>query len=366
MNIIGIAIGVFLVFVFLGGDKRRNITNRILASLIIVIIGIITASVLWETKSYTRLPHLLGIFPAFYFLLGPCLFLYTCSIAEKDFSLNPKTLLHSIPFIFNIVSNIPFFLQSSEVKIRGFFESLSEPGFDYHFFTLLRLIHVFVYLFFTIRLLSRHEKNIKQLFSNIEHIKLRWIKYLLFVTATFLSTYVIFYISWISANESYTELSRLLTIWEPMMLIIIGYKGLTQPEILLVENNDNKSKKYKDSTLSKQDSERYLEELRKLMMSSRPYTDPDLTLGTLAKQVNLLPRHLSQIINEQLHQNFYDFINGYRVEEVKKQLMKEGKKDSTFFEMALNSGFNSKSTFNSSFKKHTGMSPSQFLKSHHK
>jgi len=96
------------------------------------------------------------------------------------------------------------------------------------------------------------------------------------------------------------------------------------------------------------------------MESERLYTDCELSLQKVSERLSIPPHHLSQIINERLNQSFSDFINFYRVEEVKKNLLDPSKKHYSILALAENSGFNSKSSFNSVFKKHTNGTPSEF------
>lgn len=96
------------------------------------------------------------------------------------------------------------------------------------------------------------------------------------------------------------------------------------------------------------------------MNQQKPYHDPELTLTSLANSVNISRNQLSEIINTGTGGNFYDFVNKYRVEEVK-QLMQNPKfKDFTILAIAFEAGFPSKSTFNSIFKKFTGLTPSVY------
>jgi len=83
----------------------------------------------------------------------------------------------------------------------------------------------------------------------------------------------------------------------------------------------------------------------------------------MAQSLNLSTNHLSQIINEKLEMNFFDFINEYRVNEVKDRLSDPKYKHYTLLAIAFDSGFNSKSSFNSIFKQYTGLTPSEFQKS---
>ena len=98
------------------------------------------------------------------------------------------------------------------------------------------------------------------------------------------------------------------------------------------------------------------------MDSQKPYLDPDLTLNSLANLLDIPPHHLSQIINQFEEQNFNDFVNKYRVDEFIDRASQVS--HLSFLGIALDSGFNSKSTFNTVFKKHKGATPSQFMKFH--
>lgn len=120
------------------------------------------------------------------------------------------------------------------------------------------------------------------------------------------------------------------------------------------------SKKYEKSGLSPDRAKMYLNNLIKLMEQERPYIDSNLTLTQLANKLSISPHNLSEVINTQLNQNFFDFINRYRVEEVKKFLVDPQKKHLKILSIAYDAGFNSKSSFNTIFKKYTDMTPSEF------
>ena len=96
------------------------------------------------------------------------------------------------------------------------------------------------------------------------------------------------------------------------------------------------------------------------MEREKPYLDANLTLQELAGRVSISLNHLSQLLNERLNQTFFDFVNSYRVQEAKRELCNPAKAHLTILAIAYDVGFNSKSSFNSAFKKHTGITPSEF------
>jgi AraC-like DNA-binding protein len=122
------------------------------------------------------------------------------------------------------------------------------------------------------------------------------------------------------------------------------------------------SPRYLRSTLTAQESQIALQRLRLVMERDKPYLESNLTLAGLAEQIGLPAHHLSQVINEQCGQNFADFINSHRIEEAKRRLHDQHFAHYSILAISEDSGFHSKSTFNTAFKKHTGLTPSEFRK----
>jgi ligand-binding sensor domain-containing protein/AraC-like DNA-binding protein len=120
--------------------------------------------------------------------------------------------------------------------------------------------------------------------------------------------------------------------------------------------------KYKTSALLPETVEQVLPRLTRLMEEEKLYLDPDLTLKKLSERLQVHYNHLSRIINEHLGKSFNDYINTYRIEEAKKRLADPGEARKTVLEIAYDTGFYSKSVFNTAFKKFTGITPSQFRK----
>ena len=122
-------------------------------------------------------------------------------------------------------------------------------------------------------------------------------------------------------------------------------------------------KKYARSGLKKKDVEKYISKIGKYMVIEKPYLDRELTIYDLSEQIKI-PRHfLSEVINEHLGKNFYQFINDYRIEEVKQRMVDPAYAHLTILAIAYDSGFNAKSSFNTIFKEKTGMTPSEYQRS---
>jgi AraC-like DNA-binding protein len=104
--------------------------------------------------------------------------------------------------------------------------------------------------------------------------------------------------------------------------------------------------------------------LKKHMIKEEPYLDASLTIEDLSKQLNFETKDLSILINHHLNQHFFDFVNGYRIRKAMKILQNPEKSDLTILEILYDVGFNSKSSFNTAFKKYTGKTPTEYRKSY--
>ncbi|HSM64254.1 MAG TPA: helix-turn-helix domain-containing protein [Gillisia sp.] len=138
-------------------------------------------------------------------------------------------------------------------------------------------------------------------------------------------------------------------------------KALRQPEIF-AGITQNETTKYLGSNLTPDQIEVYKKQLLELLNSEKPYLNPQVSLADLSEKLSISSKHLSQVINQSFNKNFFDFINSYRIKKVQ-QILKESKDDKlTVLEAMYQAGFNSKSSFNTAFKKETGQTPSEFRK----
>jgi AraC-like DNA-binding protein len=144
-----------------------------------------------------------------------------------------------------------------------------------------------------------------------------------------------------------------------IILIAVGIHLLRVKQIIIQER-----KKYERSRISPEQAEKYLKKMLHFMETEKPYLDPNINLHSLSKNLMIPDHYISQVINAKLKQNFFDFINSYRIEEAKRIFTHSKQKHLTVLEVAFEVGFNSKSAFNRAFKKATHLTPSEFKKNH--
>lgn len=146
----------------------------------------------------------------------------------------------------------------------------------------------------------------------------------------------------------------------PILLVVISRhleRRAKTKEMLKIFQDDAR---YKTHVLTPKLVKKYMLELLTVMKEEKPYLDPNMTVTKLAKRLGVSKEHISQTINQSFYMNFNQFLNKYRIEEAKERLKDPKESQYVVFKIALDVGFNSKSTFNTAFKKFTGMNPSQY------
>jgi AraC-like DNA-binding protein len=357
--------GVFLSFFLLKTERGHLAGNKVLACYL----GLLSYYLLVPElvrNYYETLPHLLGTtFPLLY-LIGPGIYLYTHIILEPRKITFRKFSLHLIPAIVSLVYFIPFFIQSKTDKLE-FLKSMRLNGlsFDFALFWMVACAHIILYNFLSYRKVHHHNHELKNFYSKIESIRLGWLQYLSLWSFILWSLYFIGYCLVLLKVEldPLGSIDKIFSIALTFFIYYLSYEAMNNAEVfpgsILSAIPNIKSVR---SNLSAEKRMEYVDRLSSFMNSHKPYLNSTLTLEELAKMIDLSPRLLSQIINEEHKQSFFDYINSQRVEEVKKKLIDRNNNHLTIVALAMDSGFNSKSTFNEVFKKLGGVTPSVFKK----
>jgi|HubBroStandDraft_1064217.scaffolds.fasta_scaffold13301_3 AraC-like DNA-binding protein len=298
-------------------------------------------------------------------LFGPLLYLYTQSVLYRDFRLTWRKGWHFVPFVvLFLITEVYWLALGSEERMRLLGEVLLRQAPKYYYWdSVLIFLQFFLYMAASFRLIWRFKKAAGDAFSNYRRTDIRWLSYtLLFFTV----------VMGLAAVNSWIGLTPLAAYWWLVFVVIMGFVWVYINVLLLKALRDSalfavlgeKLEGSEDEKRAGPDQEwnPVLVQLRGHMGAGRPWLDPDLTLEQLASQVKLRPKLLSQAINEGLGKNFFEFINQYRIEEAKRLLTDPADKKITVLEVLYQVGFNSKSSFNTVFKKQTGMTPSEFKK----
>lgn len=335
-----------------------------------------------DEKKYIY-PSLLGwVFP-FPLLHWPFLYLYVSTLTSKKES-GPKLVwLHFIPFFLSIAlfSRFLFLPASSKISVYEI------GGKGYETELLINLIAIIlsavIYTALSVVKLWKYKNLIKSEFSYLEKINLNWLSYLI------AGMTIIFFAVIFVGND------RIIYSLVVGFVFFIGYFGIKQVGIFtghipvsIAEENKNlvesefifesksnneklplsdgepevKGLKYLKSTLNEDTALRIYNDLNKIMLTEKLYQNAELKLDDLAEALNVLPNHLSQVINSIENKNFYDYVNQLRIDDFIKMISMPGTQKFTLLSLAFECGFNSKTSFNRNFKKVTGLTPSEYLK----
>jgi AraC-like DNA-binding protein len=294
------------------------------------------------------------------FLFGPLHYFYVKVLTDRTIVFKPVHLLHFLPFALIVIGFIPVYLLPVQQKLEMVHDTLSEDRL-HNGLTIgtIQVFHVFAYITMSFKVLKGYDERILSTRSTIEKINLRWLHFGIACFAVTFGLILIFIVlDVLGFHKAIVAYNIAIPILVSIIIYIMGYWGMRQPEIF--SPGEEQFRKYEKSTLTETLSGEYVQRLRTMMEIEKPYINPDLTLPALASRIGIPPHHLSQIINESLQQNFFDFVNSHRIEEAKRLMQTPGKSAYTLLAIAGEAGFNSKTSFNAAFKKYTGMTPSEF------
>jgi AraC-like DNA-binding protein len=356
--------GIVLGTLFFYRKKGRNISNRLLGFFLLLFSLNLISNVLYWTRFNLDFPHLMGIASTFHFLYGPVLFFYVVSILKPGRSWKIWDAAHLVPFLIFLIWMLPFYLQQASQNIALVMEYLNQStatGLSTRAITvasikMLVITGNTIAISFMLRD-SRKRGGTKP--NNLSEETFGWIRIVSWAFWGYVISFVTYYVLVETINFQ-VEYDYMISFAMSLFIFGIGYLGLFKPSYL--EEAHNGRYKYESSSLDADQAKAYLEKLLAFMVEEKPYLNGDLKMVELADQLSIPSHHLSQIINERLEKNFFEFVNSYRVDEAKKILADPAKKDFKILRVAFESGFNNKTTFNSAFKDEVGTTPSRFRK----
>lgn len=359
---------LLVLLLFFHPLRKNPAANRWLA-LFVLVMDLAFAGIFLE-KTGLSVAHplvLKGIY-SLEFLLGPFLYISVLFFVNPAKTFSRPDTLHFLPFfIYASIENIVYY-HSPTIITRVLFDA----GNSVIIIRDLLPIQLLAYIVVSWRALGKHNKNIQLIAAATEGIDLRWLRHFLLILA-------VIELFWI--NDALFSLPVLLAITPfayTVSVFFLGYFAVRQgavydfePETIeeLTEIVDPPPPD-KEAAAPPRLNEVTLGELsgrlQQLMEIERLFLDNELTLPVVAAKLGITIHDASYLINQATGSNFYHFVNKYRVEEAKKLLASPTAGELNMLGIAFAAGFNSKTTFNTAFKKWTGLSPSAYLKQHQK
>lgn len=352
--------GIFLFVVL----RRAKLGNVFLMALLWLAVWLQLEFLAVRNVALFQIPFLYSSRYGIWLLAGPLLFFYVQSSFNKSFVFKTKEVLHFLPaFIFVVL--IPILLKDL-IPYRGIHYGmltvLKYPQEDetrletfYGLVFVLQFVHFLLYIFLSWRKVKQYEKKATS-------GQIKWLqKIILAALGILLCTFGFYLLIIYSELQAIREMDYLYVLPFTCFVYWINYQLIKSP---LVFRDDLKmvkvGKKYEKSSLTQEKAELYLQTLDTYMRTAKPYLEEELKLGSVAATLNIPEHHLSQVLNEQLSQTFYDYIMQFRVKEAEHLMLSKG--DKSILEIAYAVGFNNKTSFNKHFKRITGLTPTEFLK----
>lgn len=352
----GIVQGIIFAIVVAASKKYRSVGTLILAAFILSFsldnlqyyledVGIITEMELWTLY-----------FIPFQLLSGPLFLLYGLYLIRPERKFDRHHLLLFIPFVFaflvNSVYKVAYAVDYSNVAFENFFDLLEE---FLEYFSILVDVSVLGFLYWKVR---KYQKlNAATKLSQVNP-QLSWFRAVL----VWLAILSVMWVGVTVLDYHYdTEYWYLIYIGMAAVIYWMGHIGIYKygiyEERKQIRNYSIKNEMY---PIREKPKNEHIAALQKLVVDHKLYLDANLTLDKIAEELNISKSHLSRIINSELGTGFPDYINSLRVEEAKRYLTNPDFANYTLVAIGLEAGFNSKTTFNSAFKKITGFTPSEY------
>lgn len=413
------------MFAFLLLTKKKHTVVAVLLIIFMLLASFQALLNAFDTRSFfMTYPHLSRISWVLPTVFGPLIYLFTYYLTSRSPRFRNRDLLHFIPFAVYFILLLPWFVQSADDKraLLDDFEALSV--FDFGWMNQFTIPWTLAYLLLSLRQLQRYRRELADTHSEISLYQFQWLRQFIYIV---LSILVISALGFYGRKWDIPLLTNIYHYNYAIIVIALywmAYKSITQPALFNLEGKrlatpavqgnpvvepapitvsadsellipvaevpdtaagmherqtaaadltpvdevsgeaaPDENRKYAKSGLDAAATEILLARLLTFMEEAQPYLEPELTIYTLATELESNRHHLSQVINAQLGTSFFDFINSYRVKAVQAKLADPALRKLSILGIAYDCGFNSKATFNTSFKKHTGMTPSAYLKS---
>ena len=350
---VGILFSLFLLFKSSGGKSLNSYLT-----VIILILSLYAFKNQLYAVNYSLTSSYKSLFTpiSFVLMLGPLVLLYVKSLIISPFKWQQNYWLHFIPGIVMFLYYSFLLIMPESVKLKFMFSPF-EVRFS-HTEQVLAVVSGLIYISFTANYFKKWSK-----LNPVRNTKLTaWVRrFLTGMLGLFLVWGAMIFINfWIYDFGVATVSYNPLWLATAIVLLWLGIEIISNLKFFLLNKkihpvNGNAS--ITDEQLSS-----LKVRLEELMSDQKLYTNPDLSLDSLALALDINPKYLSVILNNSVGKNFYDFINHYRIEEVKERLADSKSRNYTIEAIANQAGFRSKSSFNAAFRKQTKMTPREYIR----
>lgn len=356
---------VFTLLEVFNRPKERQ--NLFLKGLLLLLLMHSAGELFVYSGAYLYAPGLVGVHLPFRVLLGPALYFYAHAMMSPDKAIGKRiwaltisgpflVLLVMLPFIFMISPAEKLTLANPEIRDP---ELWKIAVFTCSSTTVVFISYTVLFLLMAFKLHNTHHQQLLERFSDIEQRSLDWFRPVLLIWGAVWLMYAVEFslgaLGWFWFGSG-----KLLPVLEVFALAIFMQKALSQKVLKESEKGLPQSNQPRAALLSAEKMQFIASKLEHAMKEEKLFLQDNLSLNKLSESVSESENHISETLSQFLHTKFFQFVNGFRIEEAKKALEDS---DKLITSIAFDVGFNSKSTFNTAFKKIVGYSPSAYRNS---
>lgn len=378
VSIIASFVSLLFVVFLLTQKTPRKLPNLLLALFLCIFI-LDTLSEFNTIYLYPLSPVLGMLLSLTVFFNVPAIYLFVKSSIFRDFNLSGKSLIHFLPYIIACILMIPgYFMVHLKGEFTPEYASHFSSGNTIKFIYLLIYLQLAVYYTLIFIELRAYRQLLVENYSNPNMGNYRWLMQFVVLLLSMDSIGLVRNIFRFSSSEAIFDYATLVVVINILVFISwVLIMSLKEPGMFtgiysdmqlvrkMVPDGKKKGAPHKDSETDSGDDEssEQIKRIKEHMEISEPYLDSSLSVYDLASQLEMNVKELSLLINHRLNQHFFDFVNQYRIRKAMEILSDPEQSQLTVLEVLYDVGFNSKSSFNTVFKKQTGMTPTQFRRS---
>lgn len=360
--------GCFFLLAFIVASNPRKvniIANRWLAVFLLCVAIILIDEPLTNLKFYRQYPIFIGLVNIPVFAIAPVLYFSITYFVSPAKTFAKKDLWHFLLFFLMSLLIILSLFLPADIKLKD----LEAPPTQSDLISgiVLIILPLAIYWFLSYKKLLNHQKNVQLFASNTEGVDLAWLRYFLWglagmIVAWFTELVWSFPLISLISNLIYLASAFYLAYFAVQQGEVFSEKPQETLDIKTIIEENEQTDLPKKQVLTDEQLTVLKEKLSDLMQTEKTYLDSNLSLPKLAQMLQISTHELSYLINTGFDDNFFGFVNRYRVEESKRILTTPQYQHLSMVGIAFEAGFNSKTAFNTAFKKITTISPTEFQK----
>ncbi|MDZ4727987.1 MAG: AraC family transcriptional regulator [Leptospira sp.] len=373
ISLISLSVSFFVAVILFYSPSKFN-SSKYLSGVLGIISLIILLRFCVVIKMNLAIYLVIFVFPLLFFI-GPLLYFYTRVSLFQKIAHKKELSLYFLPSILTFfIFLLLFYFFPEFLDFKNIQYQLGIVGLTTAIIISLASLYCGYFCFLSLRLIKLYEVELKNQFSSDERGRLVWLKALIVIIILCILTYftlaTIIYIG----GFKLPPITPIEGIFQLGLVYLVLFYLIRKPEIISIPYSDTKliidehlsltqqtaQPKYQKQTLSDLERKNYLIRIQKYMNDEKPFLDEEITLSLLAFKLNIPAHHFSMTINIELSQNFFQFINSYRITTAKLLLSDPGNKNKNVLNIGLDAGFQSKAAFNKAFKMETGKTPTEY------